>query len=251
MSDGQIALLVFACLAVASIGAMLVTPTLPERHRSDETSAVVRLIANIFVVMTSLVFGLMINSAKNSYTTIDASIHSFGTNLILIDRSLRSYGIHARDARAKLKAYVEEAIANPARADPVASEKPNPAGTALDAFGNALMGIEATDDFHADLLADIRQQYRRLYEQRWSIVEQSEGGIPMLLIVMLVAWLVLIFGSFGYRAPANRVVVASFPLASALLAGAFYLVLNMDVPFSGPIQISDVPLRRALDEMRM
>lgn len=251
MNDLQIALVVFACLAAASLGAMLVTPVLPERHRSEETGAVVRLIANIFVVMTSLVFGLMINSARNTYATIDASVHEFGTNIILIDRSLRNYGINARDARESLRAYLNEAIANPARVDDATAARSDTAGAALDAFGNALMAIRPGDEYHADLLADIREQYRRLYEQRWSIVEQSEGGIPMPLIVMLVAWLVLIFGSFGYRAPANRVVVASFLLASALLAGAFYLVLNMDVPFSGPIQISDVPLRRALDQMGM
>jgi len=251
VSEFLVAVIVFACLSAASLVAMLVTPSLPERHRHDETAAVVRLIANIFVVMTSLVFGLMINSAKNSYTAIDASVHAFGTNLVLIDRSLRSYGIHARDARASLAAYVEEAIAAPARVDDSTSAKPDTAGAALDRFGNALMSLDPADDYHADLLADIRQQYRRLYEQRWSIVEQSEGAIPMPLIAMLVTWLMLIFGSFGYRAPRNVVVVGSFLLSSALIAGAFYLVLNMDVPFSGPIQISDAPLRRALAEMRM
>jgi hypothetical protein len=37
---------------------------LPAYYRHDDTLNVVRLIANIFVVMTSLVLGLMINSAK-------------------------------------------------------------------------------------------------------------------------------------------------------------------------------------------
>ena len=49
----------------------------------------------------------------------------------------------------------------------------------------------------------------------------------------------------------NGVVICSFLLSSTLIAAAFYLVLDMDVPFSGPIQISDAPLHRALAEMRM
>jgi hypothetical protein len=36
---------------------------LPSEHPQDDTSSVVRLVANLFVVMTSLVLGLMLNSA--------------------------------------------------------------------------------------------------------------------------------------------------------------------------------------------
>lgn len=97
----------------------------------------------------------------------------------------------------------------------------------------------------------MRQQYRGLVNQRWTIIEQSEGAIPSPLIWMLIAWMVLVFGSYGYRAPMNVIVVTSFFTASLLIAIAFYLVLDMDVPFHGPIQISDGPLRRALAEMKL
>jgi hypothetical protein len=68
---------------------------------------------------------------------------------------------------------------------------------------------------------------------------------------MVVAWLVLIFGSFGYRAPRNAVVLTSFVLASALISGALYLIVDMDAPFGGPIQVSSAPLQRAMAEIRM
>jgi hypothetical protein len=64
----------------ASIGTMLTYSKLPVHHRQDETNTVVRLVANIFVVMTSLVFGLMINSSKNTFEGIDNNIHSFATS---------------------------------------------------------------------------------------------------------------------------------------------------------------------------
>ena len=67
---------------------------------------------------------------------------------------------------------------------------------------------------------------------------------------MLVAWLVLIFASFGYRAPRNAVVVSTFAVAAVLIAGAIYLIIDMDVPFTGPIQISPAPLLRAEEQMR-
>jgi hypothetical protein len=65
-----------------------------------------------------------------------------------------------------------------------------------------------------------------------------------------VVWLVLIFASFGYRAPRNLVVVASLFVAAALVSAAIYLIMDMDVPFSGPIQISPKPLERVIAQMQ-
>jgi len=247
MNEAWVAAGIFACLSLASLGAMFVSPKMPARHRDDETNGVIRLIANIFVVMSSLVFSLMINSAKNTYENIDNSVHAFSTNIILLDRSLRTYGLSAVPARERLDRYLEYALANPARAD---MTKPDDAGRALDAVGDALLSIQPDSDFHQTLLLDVRQQYHRLIEQRWAIVEGAEGAIPMPLILLLTAWLSLIFASFGYRAPQHAVVIGSFVIAAFLIATAFYLVLDMDIPFQGPIQISDEPLRRALAEMR-
>ena len=74
--------------------------------------------------------------------------------------------------------------------------------------------------------------------------------VPGSVVCMLVAWLVLIFASLGYRAPRNRVVVASFVAAALLISVSVYLILDMNSPFSGPIQLSDEPLRRALTEIK-
>lgn len=89
-----------------------------------------------------------------------------------------------------------------------------------------------------------------MVELRWIIVGQSEGTIPAPLVAMVVAWLVLIFASFGYRAPRNAVVVTSFLLSSLLLAAAIYLILDMDAPFAGPVKVSPAPLLRAIAEMQ-
>lgn len=250
-SEVWIAIGVFLCLSAISLGVMLLSPKMPARHRDEETNAVIRLVANIFVVMTSLVFSLMLTSAKTTYEAVDKNIHAYATDLILLDRSLRSYGEGTQEARQRLKEYLQNAIANPARADDALGGKPDPAGNALDALGNALMGIVPADSFHDRLLVDIQQQYRHVVEQRWTIVEQSEGVIPRPLIGLLIAWLILIFASFGYRAPKNGVVIASFLVSAFLIAGSFYLVLDLDIPFHGTIQISDHPYRRALAELSL
>lgn len=251
MESIWIAVGTFACLLSASLVMMYWSPRLSARHRDEETNTVVRLVANIFVVMTSLVFGLMINSAKNTFEAIDTNLHAYATGLIIFDRTLKNYGDAAQDTRVRLATYLEHAIANPYRGDEALQHRTSPATQYLDEIGVALAAITPQSRYQETILADLRQQYHSLIEQRWRIVEQSEGAIPLPLIGMLVTWMTLIYAGFGYRAPQNPMVISMFAISALLIAASVYLVLDMDIPFHGPIQISDAPLRRALAEMQI
>ncbi|TIW03733.1 MAG: DUF4239 domain-containing protein, partial [Mesorhizobium sp.] len=44
-------------------------------------------------------------------------------------------------------------------------------------------------------------------------------------------------------------VVFTCLISAALVAAAIYLIIDMNSPFSGPIQISPAPLQRALAEL--
>jgi hypothetical protein len=81
-------------------------------------------------------------------------------------------------------------------------------------------------------------------------VEQSEGTIPAPLIGMLIAWLTIIFASYGYRAPRNAVVISMILISAMLISASLYLVLDMDLPFKGPVRISYQPYYRALREIQ-
>ena len=139
---------------------------------------------------------------------------------------------------------MEEAIAHPAQTDSLDRSATDTAGRALDSVGNAIDAIQPTDSFHEHLLADVRSQYHDVVRQRWMIVEQSEGAIPAPIIAMLIAWLTIIFASYGYRAPQNRVVVSMLLVSAMLISASLYFVLDMDVPFKGPVRISYQPYHR-------
>ncbi|WP_348642933.1 hypothetical protein [Mesorhizobium sp. B2-8-9] len=91
MGEMLVGAAIFACLAGASLVSLMVHERFPAHHLQDDTSAVVRLAANLFVVMSSLMLGLMINSAKNTFEAINGNVHTFATDLILLDRTLRHY----------------------------------------------------------------------------------------------------------------------------------------------------------------
>ncbi|WP_245973807.1 DUF4239 domain-containing protein [Bosea caraganae] len=248
MNEVRIAVFVFLCLTGASLGALFFYEKLPAHQRQDDTHNVMRLIANIFVVMTSLVLGLMISSAKGRFDAVNRDVHSYATGLILLDRMLVLYGPEAGDARQRLVAYAQRAANGHWTAEGGLSDKTSE--RLLQEIGTSLRALEPRAEPQLSIWNDIREQYRKVLELRWSLVEQAEGSIPRPLVLMLVAWLMLIFATFGFRAPRNAVIVTSFVAAATLIGGAIYLIVDMDAPFEGPIQISPAPLQRALTEMR-
>jgi hypothetical protein len=56
----------------------------------------------------------------------------------------------------------------------------------------------------------------------------------------------VIFVSFGLFAPGNATVVAALFIFALSVAGAIYLLLELDQPFQGFIQLSSATLRSAL-----
>ena len=248
MREGVISLLVFAALVAASLGSRVLYDRVPERHRVAATEDIVRLIANIFVVLASLVLGLMINSARNTFDSVDKSVHAYATELILLDRTMRQYGAETAAPRKSLLAYVQQAARRMAQSDPLLGNRT--AEALLSEVGNGLRALGPADAEHVALKQRAEQRFESVYEMRWALVEQSEGTIPAALIVLLAAWLVLVFATYGYRAPRNAVVISSFVLSSALIAATIYLTLDMDIPFDGTIQVSPAPLERAIAEMQ-
>ncbi|WP_213777975.1 DUF4239 domain-containing protein [Caballeronia sp. dw_276] len=244
------AILIFAILSSAGIGCLFFHHRVMSRHHDDATLSVIRLIAGIFVVMTSLVLGLMINSAKNRFDGINRDVHAFATDLVLLDRTLQLYGSDAADARRRLARYVERAADGKwTSRDPLlVSDKTSE--ELLNDVGNSLRSFSPADGEHLAVWNDARQEYSKIVELRWALLEQSEGSIPPPIVAMVVTWLLLVFASFGYRAPRNAIVIGSLLVAAALMSSTIYLILELDAPFSGAISVSPAPLQRVLAEMK-
>jgi len=60
----------------------------------------------------------------------------------------------------------------------------------------------------------------------------------------------LIFASFGYNAPRNALVVSVLVVCAAVIAGAIFLIVEMDGAFTGLIVVPSDSMQRALAQMR-
>jgi hypothetical protein len=235
----------FVCFVAAAAAGAACNVKMPSRHLADDTMEVVRNSMNVFVVMTSVVLGLMLDSARNTFETNDRNIHALATELILLDRNMRTLGPEGDEIRRHLVDYVQDVLreARIMDADPQAE-------AALDQAGLRLRTIMISDDQKLAVWNDGRQLYRQVERDRWVALGAAGGTIPPLLIATLITWLAAIFAAVGYRAPRNAVVTTTFVVSALLLSSALYLILELDRPASGLIRISSEPFERTLAELQ-
>lgn len=88
-------------------------------------------------------------------------------------------------------------------------------------------------------LSDIARTRMLLYEQQGSSISTT-------FLAVVVFWLTIMFVSFGIFAPRNLTVMITFLLCAVSVSGAIFLVVELDKPFGGLIEISSAPLQNAL-----
>ncbi len=241
-----IAVATFLCLIGAVYAGAVCNVRLAARDLPEGTLEIVGQTANIFLVTTSVVLGLMLNSAKTTFETNDRNIHALATELILLDRSVRGLGPGAEETHRHLVDYVQRAIEQPH-----ILQANLQAEAVLDAAGASLRSIRTSDDQVLARWNDARQLFRQVVRLRWVSLDAAGGAIPAPLVVMLIAWLALIFASLGFRAPRNTVVTTAFLVAAVLLSSTLYLILEMDTPATGLVmEVSNAPFQRALEVLQ-
>jgi hypothetical protein len=251
MSPLPLSVMVFACVFGAALCGTLITARLPERHLSSETRDIVRLGMGLVSTTVAVVLGLLIASAKNFYDTQTAEVTQLAANVILLDRMLSYYGPEAAGARSALS----EVLANL-----VASEDSEPgsnkiyteikAGTRLgEVVVNRIQALTPTNDNQRSLKSQAFSMALQLGQTRWLMFEQNKIPVPKLLLVMLIAWLIVLFLSFGIFAPRNLTVLVGLFVAAAAASGAILLILEMYNPQTGLIRLSEAPLRAAIQQL--
>jgi len=240
--------IVFGCTFGGALGGILLRGLLPDPHLSPETKDVVKLGTGLIATMSALVLGLLIASAKSSYDAQRNGFQQMAINVIVLDRSLGRYGPEAKEARAALRNAVSATIdtlwpAGGSRTSHLDAPEITQAGTAL---YNAIQKLAPENDFQKLIQSQALQTGTDLGKTRWLIIQQQEGGIPVAFLVVLVFWLAVLFISFGLFSPRNGTAITALFICAVSVAGAIFLIVDLDQSFEGLIQVSSTPLRNAL-----
>jgi hypothetical protein len=252
MSSLEIAGIVFGCVFGGTLFGMVLRAILPEQHLTAESKDVVKLGMGLIGTMTALVLGLMIASAKSSFDAQRTGMSQLSANVILLDRALAHYGPEANDARAMLKASLTDLIAQTwPTEDPAAGSAKEKTGTERRYQGlyEKIQTLTPKDDAQRNLQSQSLKTATDIGQTRWLMFAQKGNSIPSPFLVLMVAWLALLFASFSLFAPPNPTVIVTLLICALAVSSAVFLILELDRPFTGMIQIPSAPVRDALAQL--
>lgn len=249
MSTAAVALVVLGCLLAAVLLGRALRRALPESHLSADTKDVVKLAMGLVATMSALVLGLLVSSAKSAYDTKQSEVIQMAAKTAFLDRVLLVYGPEAARTRAQFHEAVKEAVQRiwPQATASAADLIPN-----LQEGNRLYRDIQALsphDEEQKGLKAEATSLATQLGEIRSLLVAQSVPSVSTPLLIILVFWLFVILLSFTLFAPPNTTALFAVIVSAIAVAGAVFLILELDQPFGGLIRISSEPMLNAINQL--
>ncbi|MBP6699942.1 MAG: hypothetical protein KA135_01775 [Halioglobus sp.] len=248
MSPTVVALIILVIVFGGAMVGLWLQQVLPDQHLSADTKDVVRLATALVATISALVLSLLVSSANSSFARFDDELTQNAARVIMLDRTLDEYGPSTRAIRDSLKARFERRMELVYATEAEQAETTDRFGAvtqeenidsrlfALDPQGPAQQGLQARA---LELNDEINTTNALIHVQR-------EDSLPWPLLMVLGTWLTLIFSTFGLFAPRNPVVTGALLVCSMSAAGAVFLILELNSPFTGVIRVSIAPMREAL-----
>lgn len=233
MTAVNVALGTFIVILVGICFGAFLQMNLPKRYLRKETGETVKLAAGVIATLAALTLGLLIASAKTSYDTRVSQVRKMVAGLLLSDRLLTLYGPEAQDARGKLRAMV------PPVADHIwaENEAPGPrhfeAASESEDYVSAIYTLQPQSEMQRRLRERVVQATVELANARLELFSQLNTLLPPPLLVVLAFWFAVLFAAYSMYAEINAVSIIALTVCAASVAGAMFLLFQMNNPFSG------------------
>jgi hypothetical protein len=248
-------LVVSGILLASALGGLVVgvflRKVVPDPHLDGDSRDVVKMGTGLVAAVTGLVLGLLTASAKSSYDTQRANLHQMAANTVLLDRGMHQFGPEAGESRALLRQTLISLIDHlwPANAyQPAGLDDPEFAANAS-ALIESIRNLPAKSESQISIKSQALQLSMELGRARWQLHRWEDSSIPLPFLVILNFWLAILFLSFGLFMPRNATVLAVLFVCAVSVAGALFLIVELDQPFAGLVRISSAPLKNALTQI--
>jgi hypothetical protein len=167
--------------------------------------------------------------------------------IITLDRTLRNYGPEAQPLRELLRSNLAGSIARvwPGTTGHGGSVNRDDSSV-LDEAGEAIRKLSPQNQVQTLLQAKAIEQAGELARARWLLFEQMQNPLPQVFLIVLGFWLIQLFIGLGLLAPLNSTSVIALVTCAVSMSAAIFLILEMNHPLDGIIQVSSAPLEAAL-----
>ncbi len=251
MSSITIALIAFVCISAGALLGLFIRSFLPDHHMSEDAKGIVKLGAGLIATLAALVLGLLVSSAKGTLDSMNSELMQVGAKIILLDRTLAKYGPETKEVRELLRSNVASTI-NRIWSEEKTSNvniKTIEASKVIEMMGDKMRGLSPRNDLQRQFQSQALQMLADLAQSRWLLIEQIQQKLPTAFLVVLLFWLTVLFASFGLLSPGNATVITVLLICALSVAGAIFLINEMNTPLTGTIKASSVPLRVALKNL--
>lgn len=251
MNVALVCVISFLCIYAGALAGMFLARRLPDHHLDSDSIDTYKAVRSVVAGLTALTVGLLVASAKNSFDVKSNDIRASAAKVVALDRTLAKYGPRAADIRKDLRAAVVYAIQRArtvheqgADADKVAM------GVGIDQIQGKILTLRPENDDQTWLKTTALTLISEIAGLRLDVYESLSTSLQWPLLAVLLFWLSGIFFSFGLTAPMHATVLVSLLVAAASVTAAIYLILELDMPFRGLIQLSTEPLELALAQLK-
>ena len=239
------ATLVFIGVLGGALLGMLIRAYLPESEVSADSKDVVRVTMALTTLMTALLLGLVIASSKTAFDARDTAVKQSVVEILVLDRLLARYGPETKHIREEFRAKMEARARWIWSEDSGGNSEP-PALTGGEEIDDQIQALSPKNDAQRAFQAKALQISNNLLRTRWFVFGLVGSSVQRPLLFVMVAWLIILFTSFGIFARRGTVVFVAFGLSAFSVASAIFLILELDTPFTGIIRISEAPMIQAL-----
>jgi hypothetical protein len=246
VSSVALSVLIFALLLAAILVGAVLRKALPKAHLSKDTQDVVRLGAGLIATIGGLLLGLLIASAKGSYDTESTQVKQITADVILLDNLLAIYGPEAVPIRHQMRSAIGPLIDRLWNEQRITTKTPFATTPAAEQVYLDINALTPQTSLQRSLQARAIQVSTTLVQTRLLLFVESGNSVPTPFLTILVFWLVLIFVTFSLFSPLNTTGLVFLSLFAFSAACALFLILELNEPFKGLMQISSDQLRNAL-----
>jgi hypothetical protein len=251
MPPVAIGLIAFGLALAGILLGSVMQRTLPKGQLSPDSKEVVKLSLGIVATLAALVLGLLVASAKTTYSAREGEINQITAYVILLDNLLAKYGEGAQAARASLRKAIPpmvDHIWREAQSVPVQSA-PFKASAEGEAFYQQVQELQPTNDMQRGLKQRIIEVALDLAKARLLLFSHLGSSIPFPFLAVLLLWMTILFAGFSLMAPPNTITLASLIVCALSVSAAIFLILGLDKPFSGLMAIESESLMNALSPL--
>jgi hypothetical protein len=251
VSDIGIAALTFVCAFGGAILGNFIRSIVPATHLSKESQDVMKLGMGLVATMTALLLGLVTSAARSAFDSEDAIVRTSAANILTLDRLLARYGPETAPTRILLRNTVAFRVATTWPDDGSAGSGVTKtlATPVVEDIENQILRLSPGNDTQRWFKTESLRMSEEVLKARWRTLGAREGSVPTAFLVVVVFWLSATFVSFGLYSRTNPAVLAVLFVAAVSVAGAVFLILELDGPFDGVIRISSGPMRYALSQL--